>query len=77
MTHELREITAEAPASGAQELIDELQSQLDRGIISSVAVAIVYRTGETQAAFSDLRSTATMLGAVERLRHRLVMRLEE
>lgn len=74
---DLVEIPCEPLGRGIGEMIAELSAQHAKGELSGLVVAVVYRDGTTQRAFSDLRSTATMIGAVERLKHVLIRRLED
>lgn len=74
---ELRVLDCEPPPT--QEVVDLLETTLAQaraGEISSVAVAVVYRSGNTSDGWSKMLSHSTLIGAVARLQHRLIARAE-
>ena len=77
MTAELRKITCEPPIGNATERLAELQAEIDAGLVSAVAFAVVYRDGCTGQGHSFLHSRATMLGALARLQYRLLKEGDE
>ncbi len=77
MSAELIELPCEPPGESIDELIAELQEQHAKGLLSAVAVAVVYRDGSTMRGFSKLHSISTMIGAVELLKAKLISKWEE
>jgi hypothetical protein len=72
MTAELIPISCEPVGESIGELIADIQAAHSKGEVSSLAIAIVYRDGSTTQAFSTLPNTATMLGALERLKCKIL-----
>ena len=72
MAAQLIPITCEPPGKGIEAPIEELREAHAEGILSSLAIAVVYRDGCTHYAHSPLPSRATMIGAVARLQHSLL-----
>ena len=77
MAAELREITCEPPIGNVAERLAELQVEIDAGLISAIAFAVVYRDGCTGQGHSFLHSRATMIGALARLQYRLLKEGDE
>ncbi len=73
---DLRRIDCEPPGKGVTELLADLRARHQKGEISGLAVVVMFRDGTVSSGFSDLRSSATMIGGVELLRSRLVRQLE-
>jgi len=67
----LRTIEPEEPGEDVVETLEYLLAKARAGEISSVAVAVVYRSGIPGATWSRLPSLVAALGAVSRLAHRL------
>lgn len=62
------------------DVIERLEEVLERaraGDVSMVAIATVERDGSSQWCFSYLSNTSTMLGAVERMKHRIIRKTDE
>lgn len=68
-----------APKAGddLRELLDDLIAMHAKGELSSVAVAVVYRTGATSVGYSTAPSYATLIGGVARLQHKLLRVMED
>lgn len=73
MSAELIPIDYEPPGKHLAETLDEIREMVERGEISSIAVAYVFRDGSTGLAHSAMPSRSTLIGAVERLKFRLLM----
>lgn len=57
-----------------ESIVERLEEALERareGKLSSVALALVYRSGEVSHSWSELPSRPLMLGAIARLAHKL------
>lgn len=57
--------------------LNEVWEKHDEGLISSIAIAVVYRDGSTSTSNSNAPSIATLIGAVARLQARLIGELPE
>lgn len=55
------------------ELLEQLRSEVEAGTVSSIAVAVVYRSGEYQPYWSNISNFSTQIGAIERLKYRLLI----
>lgn len=56
-------------------VLDDVRERIERGELSSIAVAMVSREGSTAQVWSKLPSIGTMLGSVSVLHHRLIDKL--
>lgn len=64
----------------SDDLIATIEGVLEKakaGELSSVAIASVYRDGNTGWSWSDPPSVGTLLGSVNRLAHRLNLLMDE
>lgn len=73
---DLEVITAEPPGKGVIEILRETLSQAEKGDISSVAVAVVYRDGNTSSGWSKVPSFSTLIGAIARLQAKLIREVD-
>jgi hypothetical protein len=73
---ELHKIDCEPQGNGIDALFDELRTRYDNGEISSVAVAIVHRDGTCDYLNSFCPSYTAIIGAIERMKYRIVMEAE-
>ncbi len=74
MTAEVKVLECMAPAGpDAVEILRGALEKAERGELGSVAIACVYRTGETDHAHSRADALATLIGAVARLQHDLIV----
>lgn len=67
------------PEPLATDMVPRLELLLERaraGELSAFAAAVVYRDGNTGDAFSYLPHTAIMLGAIEKLKFKIMERQE-
>ena len=76
MTATLIPITCEPPGKGIAEVLDEMREMVNKGEISSLAIAYVFRDGGTGLAHSAMPSRATLIGAIERLKYKLLRDVE-
>lgn len=74
MSAQLLPITCEPPGAGIEELLDQLREAHASGELSAIAVAVVYRDGSTGSLTSPTPSYATMIGALDLARHRMLMK---
>ena len=78
MSAKLVEITPNPPVSPAvAELLNELTQWVEDGKVSSLAVAVVHRDGSTSTGWSSPATLATLVGAVERVKYRLIEAMGE
>jgi len=78
MTHGAR-LSVVQPEPLATDLVPRLEALLEAaksGEISAFAAAVVYRNGYTGDAYSYLPHTAIMLGAIEKLKFKIMERQE-
>lgn len=68
----LVEIAPEPPGEGVVEYLEVLLERARAGEISAIAAATVYRDGSTGSGYSVLPNTSTMLGAIERLKYKIL-----
>lgn len=54
-------------------LLTDICGAVERDDVSALGVAIVHRDGATGTCWSTAPNLATLIGAVERLKHRLLM----
>jgi hypothetical protein len=71
---ELHEIKPEPPAESAIERLEEALELAREGKLSAVALALVYRDGNTGSSYSKLGNVSAMVGALERLQFSLMDR---
>lgn len=69
---ELVEIPCAPLGKSIEERLQELMDDCKAGKLSSLAFAVVYRDGSTGDGWSALHSRATMIGAVDILKARLL-----
>jgi hypothetical protein len=69
-------IEAEPIGEDVIEKLSEVLSDAKRGELSSVAIAFVYRDGETGAVWSKAASAGLLVGAIARLAWKLNRALE-
>lgn len=72
MTAKLIPITCEPLGKGIAEVLDKMREMVDKGEISSLAIAYVFRDGCTGLAHSAMPSRSTLIGAIERLKYKLL-----
>lgn len=75
MKPDLTVITSFEPNSDILDLIKEVVERSDE--ISMIAIATVNRDGESHWCFSNLQNTSTMLGAIERMKHRIIQKTDD
>ena len=74
----VREVKPEPPISPQViERLTEVCEAIQQDRISCVAVAVVYRDGTTGSSWSPAPNISTLLGAIERMKHRLILSGEE
>lgn len=74
---DIRVIESEPQGRSVQSTLKDVLAEAKAGKISAVAIAIVYRDGVAGRVWSELPSVATMIGSVDRLRHRLNLVMDE
>lgn len=74
---ELHKIEAQPPGDGIGRVIDELRRRNEAGELSSVAVAFVDRGGVADHMNSHCPSYSSIIGAIERMKWRIVREAEE
>lgn len=77
MKPELTVIPSFEPDADVVERLEEVLERARTGDISMVAIATVERSGMAQWCFSNLSNTSTMLGAVERMKHRIIQKTDD
>ena len=65
-------LEAEPPAVGAIGLLEDLLEQVKQGMISSLAVAVVFRDGSGDQHWTFAPSTMALIGSADVLVHRLI-----
>jgi len=73
---ELHAITAEPAGEEVVAVLERALEQARAGEISSVGLAVVYRDGSTQQAWSSPPSIGTLIGSTARLVYRLNQALD-
>ena len=73
----LRAITAEPLGEGVIKLFEDGLEMAKRGEVSSAAVAIVFRSGDSMTAWSNPPSTMLLMGVVSHLLWRLNKRFDD
>jgi len=69
-------ITAEPPGKDVIDLLQETLAQAERDEISSVAVAVVYRDGNTSSGWSKVPSFSALIGAIARMQAKLIREVD-
>ncbi len=76
MSAELHVITAEPVATDIVAVLEGVLTEARAGRLSSVAIATVDRQGIVNSAWSKPPSTSAMMGAIERLKWKLMQAWE-
>jgi hypothetical protein len=71
---ELHEILPEPPGESIVERLEEALELAREGKLSAVALALVYRDGNTGSSYSKLGNVSAMVGALQRLQFSLMDR---
>jgi hypothetical protein len=74
---DLHPIEPEIVDEGIVDLLEDVLAAAREGEIASVAVAIVHRDGVAGARWSTRGSFVRILGAVDRLRHKLNLDMDD
>lgn len=72
---DVRVLHAEPLSDNVISTLEEAIEQARKGELSSVAIAVVYRSGVTSCSWSKAASVSLLIGAVARLQARLQARL--
>jgi hypothetical protein len=71
---DLREIQPEPPGESVIERLEEVMALAKEGKVSAVAIALVYRDGNTGSSYSKVGNVSTLVGTLARLQHYLMAR---
>lgn len=74
---ELIALEPEAQAADLIAVLDDARAKVEAGEISSIAIAFVYRNGDSNSSWSGLPNRVQMLGSIYRLAHKLQLFLDE
>lgn len=73
---DLRVIPSFEPDADVVERLEEVLERARTGDISMVAIATVERGGDASWCFSYLSNTSAMLGAIERMKQRIIRKTD-
>lgn len=69
---DLRVIDSVPADKSVTDYLEHVAAKIAEGNVSAIAVAFVYRDGSTGSGYSEQPNSATMVGAVEALKAKLV-----
>lgn len=72
LSAKLHVLDAEPPSTDTATKLEEALELARKGLLSSVAIAVVYRDGTCGRAWSKAPSNSCLIGAVARLQHGLI-----